>query len=697
MRWVGPLLGLAAVAMACSAMACSAPPGREAIDAAPPGDGPAATDASLLDSAGPGFLVQYADPDHGPFRGSTRAIIRGQGFRESDEVWIGGRLVLGQTFIDSRRFEILTPPGDPGLATIEIRRGGAVGAERANAFTFDAIAIDPPGGSVAGGTFFTLTGFGTDFVDGTVVTIDGLPASAITVQNGQRLTGFAPPGVAGDADVVVRTPADQYRADRGYTYFTTGDPFGGGLSGGPVAGTLNVVVLDQWTKNGIPGAFVAVGDPNTTVHRGTTDALGQITFSGADLIGPQTVTAWAADHEVGSFHCFDAANVTLWLRSPIPPPSQGPPPVGTEGSRIRGHVMFGEGVGQGSPFWNLVPEPRSPTEVKRIYVTAASGSLTGAPSPPLAAIDYSFDPTRLAWPYEINARPGALAVVAVAGLYDPARDPEGRGAPGFEPFAVGLARGVLVGPGEDKTGVDIIVNVPLDSALRVRLAAPPPLDTPDQRGPTTLIFRGGADLGGEGLVHFGKHGLTPPPAGLQAGETRFPDGATALTVSGVPALAASLADGSYAMSVGAYTEGGGAPYSVRVVREVAATTAPIVIGDFLGVPRATDPAPAGLATGRHLRFTPEGPPSATPTFRLHMLSDELGNPVWRGITCGAMTDVELPDLSSIGVSYPAPGAIHTWVNWAMTTPAPYDQFSYRWLGSAYWQAYTTDAWNVQFP
>jgi hypothetical protein len=121
-----------------------------------------------------------------------------------------------------------------------------------------------------------------------------------------------------------------------------------------------------------------------------------------------------------------------------------------------------------------------------------------------------------------------------------------------------------------------------------------------------------------------------------------------------------------------------------------------VIGDFFGVPRATDPAPAGVATGRHLRFTGEAPADAVPTFRLHMLSSSTGNPVWRGITCGAMTDVELPDLSSIGVVYPPPGDGHVG-QLGDHHARPYDTFSYRWLGSAYWRAYASDAWNVQFP
>jgi hypothetical protein len=327
----------------------------------------------------------------------------------------------------------------------------------------------------------------------------------------------------------------------------------------------------------------------------------------------------------------------------------------------------------------------------------AAGAVNGGTAPPLEPIDYEYDPDRLAWPYEVSARAGALAVVAIAGLYDPARDPSGRGNQGFEPFAMGIARGVLVGPGEDKTGVDIVVNVPLDGAMRVKLDRPPALNTPGWRGPNQYLLRGGADLGGEGLIHFGKHGLQPESGGLFAGETVFPAGATELTLTDLPALARSLADGSYSLQVGAYTDTGGSPYSVRIVRGLDDPSTPVVIGDFLPVPRAGDPGPSGLATARRITLTAEPPANATPTFRLHMLSGPNGEPIWRGITCGNLTSVDLPDLSSIGVSWPPPLEWVTWVSWAITAQADYNQFTYRWLGSSYWRAYATDAWNVQFP
>lgn len=684
--------------LAAALVACGAPPGGALTDA-PPGADAGASDGEPADAPVAAFAVQYADPDHGPFRGGTTITIRGNGFRDDDEVWVGGRRAVDARRIDSRRLEVTTPPGEPGPAAIEVRRaGGGDSARRDGAFTFDAIALDPPRGSVAGGTFVTITGYGTDFDPTTVVRFDGVPLTGVVVDNQQRLTGYTPPGGAGDADVDLVSVAGAIRVDRGYTYLSTGDTFAGGFGGGALAGTLNVVVVDAWTKDGIPGAFVAVGDPGTTAYRGTTNALGEITFSGPDLVGPVVVTAWADDHEVATFHCVESENLSIWLRAPLPPPDGGPPPIGTDGSRIRGAIMFGEEVGLGSPYWHLVPEPRTATERKRIYVTSASGGLTGQPIGPLAPIDYT-GPDRLAWTYEVAARPGALAVIAVAGLYDPARDPSGTGAEGFEPFALGVARGVLVGPGETRQGVDLVVNIPLDAALQLQLDRPPPLGTPGFTGPTQYRLRGGVDLGGEGVAHFGAHGLPPrsTPEWIYPGEFRFPPGESWFLLTKIPALARAVGDGSYGMHVGAYSAHGGSPNSVRIVRGIVDASAPVVIGDFLGVPRAVDPPPSGVGSGRRVEFAPEGDPAGAATFHLHMMSDDAGNPVWRGVTCGDVTALDLPDLSSIGVAWPPTGRTLSWTIWSITGFAPYPQFTYRWLSNLYWQAYASASYAVEFP
>lgn len=683
------VVGVALVALA----SCGnpTPPGADP-DARPTGS----ADAEPADAELAGFHVQYADPDHGPFRGGTEIVVRGNGFEDGDEVWIGGRLAFEPELVDSRRFNVVTPPGVPGDADVEVRHAGGESAVKTGAFTYDALALDPPSGSTAGNTFVTITGLGTDFAAGTTASLDGVPLLNLTVLDAQRMTGYTPPGTLGDAELVVDTATTHHDIDRAYTYFTTGDPFAGGMSGGPIDGVINVVVLDNWTKNGLPGAYVVVGDPATSPYHGLTDALGQITFSGDDLEGPVTVSTTKEGFEVATFACFDATNLTIWLRSPTPPPQGGTGSAGPVDGEIHGHVVFGDATGLGSPVWDLVPEPRTATEKKRIYVTTSAPTIFSAPRAPLAPIDYVYDPDQVAWEFSVISRPGAYAVVALAGLYDPAQDPTNDGVHGFQPFAMGVTRGVLVGPGESVDDIDVVVNIPLDAAAHLVLDDPPPLGTPGWLGPTEYQIKSFMDLGGDGAIMFGNHGLPyvqdlPPP-----GTLNLPPGATDALIDHAPPRFGTIGNASYTFQVGAFTNGLN-PYTVRIERGVPNLGA-LSIGDFVGVPRAQDPAPDGTASERHIVFENEHETHPA-TFHLHSLITETGEPVWRGITCGGLHDYDLPDLTTAGF----PDWLHAgqrliWTMYSIDAVGnDYDQFTYRWLGATYWTGYAADAIYATFP
>jgi hypothetical protein len=468
------------------------------------------------------------------------------------------------------------------------------------------------------------------------------------------------------------------------------------MSGGPIDGTLDVVVLDSYTHDGVPGAYVVVGDPADNGFAGTTDALGQITFSGPDLVGPVTVTATATDYEVASFHCFDAEHLTIWLRTPLPPPDVGPPAPGPGDGTITGRVVFGDVTGQGVPFWNLVPEPRTMTERKRIYVVTSGSSIFSPPRAPQGWIDYEYDPDVVAWEYTARSRPGAYAVVAVAGLYDPANDPTGDGVQGFEPFAYGVTRGVLVGPQETVANIDVVVDVPLDSAAHVELVDPPPLGTTDQLGPVRYTLRAFVDLGSDGAIAFGAHGMPNEPGVPRPGEYVLPLGDEEVLVEHAPPRFGPLAGTSYTMIASADTNGV-SPYSIRIVRGLDALGA-VEIGDFLGTPHAVDPPRDGVASGRRVVFAPDGS-QRTPTFHYHSITALDGTPIWRGITCGGLWDVELTDLSSIGVDWPPTGQELVWTFYSLDVAGdrPYREFTYRWLGANYWDAYAADVVLVSFP
>jgi hypothetical protein len=677
------------------AAGCGKPAAQLGHDASTDEDARGFADAGAPD-ANASFSVQYTDPDHGPYTGGTITTIRGTGFDASDTVTVGGRTATDFKLVDPRHLQITTPPGDPGTQAIVVTRGDGMTAARADAFTYTQIAVSPPSGSVAGGTFVTITGLGTDFDPTTVVTFDGVSATNVAVSGATELTCTTPPGAPGDATVVVVTASSTYRADGGYSYYATGDPYAGGLSGGPIHGTLNVVVIDAYTENGVPNAFVAIGDPATTPWKGYTDFLGQITFSDPSLHGPVSVVAAPDGYEVGTFDCFDATNLTMFVAPDVPPMGHGPPGVGVNQGKIDGAIVFGDETGLGSPLWNLVPEPTSPTQVKRAYVTTAAYSLFGGPPLATKPIDYHYDKNTLSWPFEITASPGTLAVVAIAGIYDSSLDPSGTN-PGaaFKPYALGVARNVLVGPDETVTGVDVAIDIPLDAAMRVDLVDPPPLGT-DPSGPLANVIQATVDLGGEGAIEIGAHGLGPPPGGDWPGTFTLPAGATGLTIQGAPPLERQLADAGYSFIAGAFTNGG-SPESARIVRRVKDISHPVEVAGFVGIPRFADPPLNGTASGRRAVFAPEHE-TAAPTFHLHYLSDSQGTPIWRGVACGAETDVELPDLSVIGRVWPPIDTPLYWSVWSvLANTNDFNQYTYRWNGTNYWTAYANQAGMVKWP
>ncbi len=698
MRFLGTLRAFLVISATFSLVACG---GASGGDDSPFGDARAQVDGSNVDDAAvtPGFNVQFVDPDHGPFTGGTEVTVRGDGFGEGMQVLFGGRNVepLDIEVIDSRRVTVRTPPGDPGAADVEVRFAGD-SARLEGGFTYEAIAVDPPSGSVAGGTYVTITGFGTNFDDTTVVTFDGVPLSGATTLNEQTVVGYTPPGTAGSANVRAITAGVTHNARRAYTYLATADPFFGGLGGGPINGTVNVAVVDGATRDGVDDAYVVIGDPATSLYQGNADALGQITFSGVDLVGPITVTATAPGYDVASFVTFDATDVTVFLRKP-PEPNKGPLPPGRQDGRVYGHIVFGDALTLGSPTWDIVPEPRTPTEVKRAYVTTSAGHIFTNPFPATNPIDYEYDPDKTAWPFVVNARPSALAVVAVVGLYDPARDPYGSGVAGFEPFAMGVARGVLVGPGEDVMNIDIVVNIPLDTAIQINLDKPPRLDSPGWPGPDNYKIRPFIDLGGEGVIAMNVNGLARPhPLFARPNEYTFDDGAESIVLSKMAPLVGNLADTSYTFQVGAWTGESLQPFSVRIARGFSNVSLPIEIGDFLGVPRPTDPLPDGMASGRSLHFTAEGPSDGDATFHLHYFSGVDGIRLLSVHTRDDVFDVDIPNLSGQGFGVLPANTNLSWTLYRIRVPGvTFNEFNYRQLSALYWDAYAADANFVRFP
>lgn len=394
---------------------------------------------------------------------------------------------------------------------------------------------------------------------------------------------------------------------------------------------------------------------------------------------------------------FNARDVTFFLRRP-PASGGGPSPPGLPDGTVQGHIRFGDASGPGSTTWDLVPEPRTATEVKRAYVTTTARHMFTRPPAP-AAIDYAYDPNTNAWPFNVRALPGATAIVVVVGLYDPARDPYGNGVVGFEPFAMGVERGVLVGPGETVDDLEVVVDIPLNTDIQVDLIDPPALGTPGWDGPDNYTIKPFIDLGSEGVIAMNVNGLARPhPSEPRPNEFSFLPGTESIVLSRMAPLTGSLAGASYTFQVGAWTGTGVSPFSVRILRGVSDGTSPVEIGAFLGTPRPADPLPEQTASARAMMFAPEGPAAGDATFHVHYLQTVDGVRLLTAFTSPDLFNLDIPDLSAVGFGVVPAGTQLAWTIYRIRVPGmTFDKFTYQLLSGLYWEAYAADANFVQFP
>ncbi|MCE9574334.1 MAG: hypothetical protein K8W52_14400 [Deltaproteobacteria bacterium] len=97
---------------------------------------------------------------------------------------------------------------------------------------------------------------------------------------------------------------------------------GGGVSTGPVSGSLAVYVIQPGGSTPIAGAQVRIGAADAAAPlTATTDATGLALFMDASLTGPQTITATATGRAAATWIGVTGANTTIPL-APLPNPVQ---------------------------------------------------------------------------------------------------------------------------------------------------------------------------------------------------------------------------------------------------------------------------------------------------------------------------------------------------------------------------------------
>ncbi|MEM1415790.1 MAG: IPT/TIG domain-containing protein [Myxococcota bacterium] len=662
-------------------------------------------------------------PDHGPFIGGTVVLVRGSGFRDGVAVTVGGRdvQVPDTEVIDANTVAIVVPPGDVGPADVVVTIGEQE-ASLPGGYNYDSFYVTPSRAAAGGGAIVQVIGTGLSFDDEDQVLFGGVPCQALEVVSEGTMDCTIPAGPPGVVDVsLVRGDGTELVLEDAFTYIETADPLNGGLGGGDFDGTLNITVLNAGTGAPEADTYVILGEDLETPYQGLTGPTGQITFSGTDIVAPVTIHAAKECFANTSFVSFDARDVTVFLVFNCPPPPGAPPPggPGRNGSFVSGELIW-EGPNEFGPNpWDNIPEPREGW-TRRAFVTAAepcSGTANGCLNPDptigggdptvcetpvddgtddtLAGFDPQCETGERGYPYRIFVAPRAMAIYAIAGLQN-IRTLE------FIPYVMGVARNVLAGPGEEVTGVNPVMNVPLDHFIDVRLDG---LPEPLADEPNRFVTQTELDLGGEGLIvkrfpilapgAFGPVPIALPFAPVVGGGdldvVRARRAERPFRFLAQPALFDGLSDGRFRVQSGWVTGTNEGFPETNVVRTgIRSVDSEVVLDGFLGIPDAAVPVEGGtIPEDRILRWTAtEG--GADPDFHLVLIADATGNELWRMFVPGSLQEAQLPDLSTIPGIADVPDGRLIWALFAISIPGfDFDTVNYGDLAQRRW-----DAWSI---
>lgn len=651
-------------------------------------DGSAEDAKSELPPVAP-HAVLGVDPPHGPFKGGTRAMIRGNGFSSNARVWFGDVEVPKSDMVgvDPQRIQVTVPPGAPGAADVTVQNGDdeSTRATLTGGYTYDSFYAEPSSGPTSGGTLVTLHGRGTSWDEDTEVEIDRKPCEVVEVQGPETLVCRTPPGTQGSKPIRVST-ADGVDVDvlDAFIYGNSDNGFRGGLSGDPLGTHLKVLAFDDFSGNAVPGVTVILGDDAEAGPKATTNVDGVAVFSEPDLGPTQTVTLAVRCFQPVTFFDVPVDTLTVYLR-PVLSPACGaggelPPSGGTfgQGSTIRGEVVWdptGEFFRQG---WTNVPSPKTETEKEVAYVFRLASSPTDAFSLP-SAVDAVTpeDPGSRGYSFSLFSAPGNFTLYALAGIEDRSKSP-----PQFTAYEMGIVRGVAVKPGQTEEDIYLPVNVPLDHALTLELEPP----TVTERGPdrieTTLAIR--VENAGYALLPNGRQTRLLPTSGP-------------FTFVGVPPLISTLAGTEYVVTARAYTgAAAGLPLSAVGLLSATTTSSPLPLGPFVQVPALAAPASSSVWDGRTLDVTiPPG--GAEVDLVLVDVQSGGGLVNWQIVAPGTRRTMTLPDLRLLGDDLGLiQGPITVQLSAAHIRDFVYGALRYRDLSERGWNAYARDIFFANY-
>ncbi|MCK5798081.1 MAG: hypothetical protein KAI47_12890, partial [Deltaproteobacteria bacterium] len=348
-------------------------------------------------------------------------------------------------------------------------------------------------------------------------------------------------------------------------------------------------------------------------------------------------------------------------------------PPGQQVPIVEGNVLFGGTTGAGLAEWRIVPSPKK-DQVKRVYVFATNPTIRRhSPPAPRAEATIDFDPGTGAtgWPYSMYIASGNMAIYAIAGLYNTRTGT-------FEPYAMGLSRGVVAAPG-DRLKVDVVVNIPFTEKVDVILKnVPSDVDRHRVRlaislGADGYILRDDQQVEGEGIPQTLSFGRLP----------RF--------------TAPGLLDAFLAVDV--TLDSAKNPTELPLLRAtetlLPARTKTVTLDDFIGAPRQVKPTPGALLQGNTLRWSHQG---ARADLAITGIESPDQTPLWRIFAPGDTGEVKLPDPTTLGLPAWPKGPL-VWLQWLVRLDPAYDYntFNYTHMRSSYWTRWSFDQFSIIGP
>lgn len=611
---------------------------------------------SLTDTLVDGFTYVDAlgltaiDPNTGDVAGGTAVILTGSGFATGATVFIGSLPASAVVVVNETTITANTPPGFLGLADVRVESVESSYAVLEDGFTYTSevavFGLSPSKGSVAGGTLVVIRGMG--FAAPVTVTFDEAPVLAVAVLDSATLRVTAPPHEAGFVDVSV-TVGDLEPAvgPERYLYYNPISTTGGSW-GDEILGSVNVTVI---SNRGTPlqGAYVMLSVRVDSPYTGFTDVNGQVTLSGEDLSGAQTVSATRLGFSSSTVEAVNAENITVVLG--CIPENQCfssddcragfictcGPPYGMIGICLEENYCGFEPASQEEFDAACVPD------YDPLPYAIVTGELTGIdkvddPGPDerimgmvLATDPHPFAPTDISpgsqnsrnddGPYTIYVRTGELALIGLCGIYNETEDV-------FYPRYMGVVRGLFM-VDQEAYEIDIDCNIRLDQEISVKAVNPPFLPT----GPNELIH--------QIFLHFGAEGYFGGFPPLQGDDDEVIAANGVLSEDWFAPLEGELAGLDYFVSAGAYTNGSW-PYSRAIVDGVTDVDDLITLPALVPISELIVPASGGglLVEGY---FQWELSTDTVPDFFQLLIYDQYLTIYWDVTVPGDQTMVNLPD------------------------------------------------------